>query len=82
MGTHLRVLSESFPMEPNNTGFRWVFFKNRCILVLWVKVDSELEGLRNLQVEKKKLLTFTKKTRKMNGYEIITELQAANLSNL
>ena len=37
MGTHLRVLSESFPMNINAEGFRW-FFRNLCILVLWTKV--------------------------------------------
>ena len=41
MGTHLRVLSERFPMSTNMTGFRW-FFKNHYILVLWMKA---LEGL-------------------------------------
>ena len=44
MGTHLRVLSESYPMNTNMSGFRW-FFKNLCILVLWTKVASALEGL-------------------------------------
>ena len=44
MGTHLRVLSESFLMNTNMTGFRW-FSKNLCILVLWMKVASALEGL-------------------------------------
>ena len=44
MGTHLRVLSESYPMNTNMTGFRW-FSENLCILVLWTKVASALEGL-------------------------------------
>ena len=44
MGTHLRVLSENFPMNTNMTGFRW-FPKNLCVLVLWTKVASALEGL-------------------------------------
>ena len=39
MGTDLRVLSESYPMNTNMTGF------NLCVLVLWTKVDSTLEGL-------------------------------------
>ena len=43
-GTHLRVLNEGFPMNTNMTGFRF-FFKNLCILVLWMKVTSALEGL-------------------------------------
>ena len=45
MGTHLRVLAESYPMNTNMTGFRW-FSKNICILVLWTKVASALEGLK------------------------------------
>ena len=44
MGTHLRVLSESFLMNTDMTGFRW-FSKNLCILVLWMNVASALEGL-------------------------------------
>ena len=31
MGTHLRVLSESFPMNTHMTGFR-CFFRNLCLL--------------------------------------------------
>ena len=45
MGTHLRVLSESFPMSTNVTGFRWFPQKNLCILVLRTKLASALEGL-------------------------------------
>ena len=45
MGTHLRVLCESYPMNANMTGFRW-FSKNLCILVLWTEVALALEGLR------------------------------------
>ena len=44
MGTHLRVLSESYQMTTNMTGFRW-FLKNLNTLVLWMKVASVLEGL-------------------------------------
>ena len=40
MGTHLGVLSKRFPMNTNMTGFRCF-----CILVLWTKVVSALEGL-------------------------------------
>ena len=40
LGTHLRVLNEGYPMSTNMTGF-----KNCCILVLWMKVTSALEGL-------------------------------------
>ena len=42
MGTHLRVLMKSYPMNNNMTGFRW-FPK---IFVLWMKVASALDGLR------------------------------------
>ena len=41
MGTHMRVLSESYPMNTNMTGFRW-FSK---ILVIWTKVASASEGI-------------------------------------
>ena len=41
MDTHLRVLSESYPMNTHMTGFRW-FSK---IFVLWKKVASASEGL-------------------------------------
>ena len=44
MGTHLKVLSESYLMDTNMTGFRR-FSKKNCILVLWTKVASALEGL-------------------------------------
>ena len=44
MGTHMKVLGESFPMNTNMTGFRW-FFENICVLVLWMKEASSLEGL-------------------------------------
>ena len=44
MGTHLRVLSKSYPMNTNMAGFRW-FSKLKCILVLWKKVAAALEGL-------------------------------------
>ena len=43
MTTHLRVLSESTPINTNLTGFRWVF----VIIVLWAKVGSALEGLKS-----------------------------------
>ena len=39
-GTHLRVLSENYPMQSNMTGLR-CFSK---IVVLWTKVASALEG--------------------------------------
>ena len=39
MGTHLRVLSESYPMNTNMTGFR--LFSQKFIPVLWIKVAFE-----------------------------------------
>ena len=45
MGTHLRVLGESYPMNTNMTGVKKVF-NFFCILVIWTKVASALEGLR------------------------------------
>ena len=39
MGTHLRVLSKSYPMNTN------MVFKNLCILVLRTEVAFALEGL-------------------------------------
>ena len=44
MGTHLRVLSESFPMNTNMTGLK-KNFEETCVLVLWTKIASALEGL-------------------------------------
>ena len=49
MGTHLRVLSESYPMNTNMAGFRYVF-RNLCVLVLWTKVASALEGINPIIV--------------------------------
>ena len=43
MGTHMRVLNKSYPMNTNMIGFRW-FSKNLCVLVLWMKVASAFEG--------------------------------------
>ena len=42
--THLKVLSESYPM---NTSRVKTVYKNLCALVLWMKVASVLEGLKN-----------------------------------
>ena len=36
-------------MNTNMTGFRW-FSKNLCVLVLWAKVISALEGLSGLSL--------------------------------
>ena len=44
MGTHLRELGESYPMNTNVTGFRW-FSK---IFALLTKVASALEELNAL----------------------------------
>ena len=44
MGTHLRVHSESLPINTNMTGLRW-FSKNICILVHRAKVAFALEEL-------------------------------------
>ena len=44
MGIHLRVLSESYPMKSNITGFIYGFQKS-CIIVLWMNVALALEGL-------------------------------------
>ena len=44
MGTHLRVLSESYPMNTNMTGLRW-FSKIFAAIVPWTKVASASEGL-------------------------------------
>ena len=44
MGTRLRVLSESYLMNTNMTGFRC--FKKKLVLVPRKKVASALEGLR------------------------------------
>ena len=44
MGTYIRELSESYPMNINMTGFR-VFFKNLCVFVIWMKVLSASKGL-------------------------------------
>ena len=56
MGTHLRVLSESYPMNTNMTGFGW-FSKNLCILVRWMKVASALVGLSPEKPEVEKWLS-------------------------
>ena len=43
MGTHLRVLSESYLKNTTMTGFRW-FFTKICVLDL-MKVAIALKGL-------------------------------------
>ena len=44
IGTHLRVLNESYQINTNMTGFRW-FSKIFCDLVFWSKAAPALEGL-------------------------------------
>ena len=46
----VRVLSGSYPMNTNMTRFRW-FLENLCVLVLWTKVVSALEGLTYLHLK-------------------------------
>ena len=41
MGTHMRVLIKSFPMNTNIKGFR-SFSKDLCVIVLWAKVGFAL----------------------------------------
>ena len=36
-------------MNTNMTGFKW-FSKKYCVLVLWIKVASALEGLTDLHL--------------------------------
>ena len=55
MGTHKRVLSESYLINTNMTAFKW--FSKICVLVLWVKVALALKELgRQTDVEKLKIL--------------------------
>ena len=51
MGTHLRELSESYPMDTNVIGSRYIVFKIFGILVLWTKVASALEGWKTWKVQ-------------------------------
>ena len=44
MGTHLRALSESYPIKYQHDRV-YMVFKNLCLLVLWTKVASALEEL-------------------------------------
>ena len=44
MATLLSVLNESYPMNTNIARVKMVF-KNLCLLVLWTRVGSALEGL-------------------------------------
>ena len=53
MGTHLRVLNKSYPMNTNMAGFRW-FSKLKCVILLWKKVATVLEGLTRIAAEKDK----------------------------
>ena len=44
MGTHHRALSELSNEYQHDRV--WMVFKNRCVLELWTKVASALEGLK------------------------------------
>ena len=44
MGTHLKALDKSYPMNTNMTGFWW-FSQNICVLVLWTIAVSALKGI-------------------------------------
>ena len=44
IGTHLRVLTGSYSINTDMTGFRWLS-KDFCILELWSKLAPALEGL-------------------------------------
>ena len=64
MGTHLRVLSKSYPMNTNMTGFGW-FSKNLCVLVRWMKVASALVGLIDLCRVRPKSFIFAFKSNQL-----------------
>ena len=49
MGTPLKVLDKSYPMNTNMIGIEW-YSKNLCILLLWTKVASALGGLNQVAV--------------------------------
>ena len=51
MGTHLRVLSESYPMNADMIGYRWLS-KIFAFSVLWRKVALALEGLKHELIDK------------------------------
>ena len=57
MGTHLKVLGESYAINTNMTGFRW-FSKNLWVLLLWTKIASALEGWITCLVRKLMLILF------------------------
>ena len=48
IGTHMRVLSESFPMDTIMTGVRW--FLENFVFVHWAKEASALKGCDNATV--------------------------------
>ena len=57
MGTHLRILGESFPMNTNMTGFKW-FSKILAFFVFWTKVVPALEGLNEFDYCASKCMQF------------------------
>ena len=54
MGTHLRVLGESYPMNTNITRLRC--FQKISILMFWTNVASILEGLRE-EIEQREVVS-------------------------
>ena len=52
MGTHLKVLSESYPMNSNITGLRWFSVIFVSLHVLWTNVASALKGLKTSEYRK------------------------------
>ena len=76
-GTHLRVLSKSYPMNANMTGFRW--FSKKII-----GEEQTLERNNNLS---KALKTLTKKQRKVlflrfnqdRTYQEISEIMGVSI---
>ena len=61
MGTHPIVLSESYSMNTNMTGFGW-FSKIFSIFLLWTKVASVLEGSTFSYLERVQNLTHMDKS--------------------
>ena len=70
MGGHLRVLSKGYPMNTNTTGLKMVF-KRLCVLVLWTKVASALEGLRVAQTCKESFFVYADNTESTNDAQIV-----------
>ena len=73
MGTHLRVLSESYPMNTNKTGFRSF---SKIVASLCFGVVSALEGLKHpfhfLWIPNEKVYTLCFLLRGMGYYVILS----------